>query len=109
MDEHDPMFDPQAQIKTVDFFAAVLRGVLFAAAIAMFLTLLGWDDYERRVRIQEWKDRFVNGCMPRKGDTVTAQWVNGNLICSRTTPTGRYGPTFPHAEVKVAEIGDIEL
>jgi hypothetical protein len=108
MDEHDPMFDPQAEGNTLDFLSAVARGVLFAAAIAMFLTLLGCDDYERQIRIQEWKDRFVNGCMPRKGDQVVASWVDGSLICKRITPTGRYGKTFPHAEVKVAEIGDME-
>jgi hypothetical protein len=39
-DEHDPAFDPQAQEGTLDFLSAVARGVLFAAAIAMFLTLL---------------------------------------------------------------------
>jgi hypothetical protein len=109
MDEHDPRFNPEAQTSTLDFLSAVARGVLFAAAIAMFLTLLGCDDYERRVRIQEWKDRFVNGCMPRKGDTVTAQWVDGNLICKRITPSARYGRGFPHVEVRVATVEDIEL
>jgi hypothetical protein len=107
-DEHSPYWKPEDHASLVDFLSAVARGALFAAAIAMFLTLLGCDDYERRVRIQEWKDRFVNGCMPRKGDTVTAQWVDGNLICKRITPSPRYGATFPHAEVKVAEIGDME-
>jgi hypothetical protein len=47
MDEHHPMFDPswspEDQTSTLDFLSAVARGVLFAAAIAMFLTLLGCD------------------------------------------------------------------
>jgi hypothetical protein len=107
-DEHSPYWEPP-QTSTLDFLSAVARGFLFAAAIAMFLTLLGCDDYERRVRIQEWKDRFVNGCMPRKGDTVTAQWVDGNLICKRITPSARYGRGFPHVEVRVATVDDIEL
>jgi hypothetical protein len=94
----------------------VSRWVQIAVAIGMslallvvLLTLAGCDDYERRVRIQEWKDRFVNGCMPRKGDTVTAQWVDGNLICKRITPSARYGRGFPHVEVRVATVEDIEL
>jgi hypothetical protein len=102
-DEHSPYWQPP-QTSTLDFLSAVARGFLFAAAIAMFLTLLGCEDIERQIRIQEWKDRFVNGCMPRKGDTVTAQWVDGELICKRITPTGRYGRTFPHVEVKIATI-----
>jgi hypothetical protein len=40
MDEHDPRFNPEDQASTLDFLSAVARGVLFAAAIAMFLTLL---------------------------------------------------------------------
>jgi hypothetical protein len=107
-DEHSPYWQPP-QTKPVDFFAAVLRGALFAVAVAMFLTLLGCDgEYERQLRIAEWRDRFVNACLPRKGDQVVASWVDGNLICKRITPTGRYGKTFPHAEVKVANIGDME-
>jgi hypothetical protein len=102
MDEHDPAFDPQVQEGTLDFLSAVARGVLFAAAIAMFLTLLGCEDIERQLAAAEYRNRFFNGCLPRKGDTVTAQWVNGKLICERTTPTGRYGRTFPHTENRIA-------
>jgi hypothetical protein len=80
----------------------------FALCAICLAALLGCEDIERQIRIQEWKDRFINGCMPRKGDTVTAQWVDGNLICKRITPSPRYGASFPHAEVKVAEIGDME-
>ena len=82
--------------------------ILVAVLVTVAFLLAGCDDYERQLRVQEWKDRFVNGCLPRKGDTVTAQWVDGSLICKRITPTGRYGQTFPHAEVKVANIGDME-
>jgi hypothetical protein len=107
-DEHSPYWQPP-KTSTLDFLSAVARGFLFAAAIAMFLTLLGCDDYERRVRIQEWKDRFVNGCMPRKGDQVIAEWVKGELLCKRITPSARYGRGFPHVEVRVATVDDIEL
>jgi hypothetical protein len=104
MDEHDPRFNPEAQTSTIDFLSAVARGVLFAAAIAMFLTLLGCEDIERQVAAAEYRDRFYRGCMPRKGDTVTAQWIAGELICKRITPTGRYGKTFPHVEIRIAKI-----
>jgi hypothetical protein len=94
----------------------VSRWVQIAVAIGMslallvvLLTLAGCDDYERRVRIQEWKDRFVNGCMPRKGDQVIAEWVKGELLCKRITPSARYGRGFPHVEVRVATVEDIEL
>jgi hypothetical protein len=108
-DEHSPYWVPP-HTSTLDFLSAVARGFLFAAAIAMFLTLLGCDgEFERQQRIAEWRDRFVNGCMPRKGDTVTAQWVDGNLICKRITPSARYGRGFPHVEVRVATVDDIEL
>jgi hypothetical protein len=100
-DEHSPYWQPP-KTKTVDFFAAVLRGALFAVAVAMFLTLLGCDDYERELAVAEYRERFMEACMPRKGDLVTVEWVKGQLICQRATPTGRYGRTFPHTENRIA-------
>jgi hypothetical protein len=41
-DEHSPYWQPP-KTSTLDFLSAVARGFLFAAAIAMFLTLLGCD------------------------------------------------------------------
>jgi hypothetical protein len=101
-DEHSPYWKPEDHASLVDFLSAVARGALFAAAIAMFLTLLGCEDIERQLAAAEYRDRFFNGCLPRKGDTVTAQWISGKLICERITPTGRYGRTFPHTENRVA-------
>jgi hypothetical protein len=107
-DEHSPYWSPESQTSTIDFLSAVARGVLFAAAIAMFLTLLGCDSTEldRLEAAAVHRDRFYRGCLPRKGDRVTAEWINGELICSRTTPTSRYGRTFPHVEVRIATIKD---
>jgi hypothetical protein len=101
-DEHSPYWKPEDHASLVDFLSAVARGALFAAAIAMFLTLLGCDDYERELAMAEYRERFMELCMPRKGDLVTVEWVKGELICMRTTPTGRYGRTFPHTENRVA-------
>ena len=81
-----------------------------ALVICLVIILTGCDgSYERQLRISEWRDKFVNACLPRKGDTVTAYWHKSELICKRITPTGRYGQTFPHAEVRVATIEDVEL
>ena len=77
--------------------------------ICLVIILTGCEEYELQLRISEWRDRFVNACLPRKGDTVTAYWHKRELICKRITPTGRYGQTFPHAEVRVATIEDVEL
>ena len=77
--------------------------------ICLVIILTGCEDYYRQLRISEWRDRFVNACLPRKGDTVTAYWHKGTLLCKRITPTGRYGQTFPHAEVRVATIEEVEL
>lgn len=70
--------------------------------ILMVALLVGCDDYERELAMAEYRERFMAACMPRKGDLVTVEWVNGKLICSRTTPTGRYGKTFPHTENRIA-------
>lgn len=65
-------------------------------------------DWERAQAVQERKDRFAELCMPRKGDLVLVEWVRGELICSRTTPSaGRYGRTFPHVETRVSTLEDI--
>ena len=80
-----------------------------ALVICLVIILTGCEDYERQARADEFKTRFFNGCLPRKGDQVIAQWVRGELLCKRITPTGRYGQTFPHAEVRVATIEDVEL
>ena len=106
MDEHDPRFEIDELLRPIDwqsFFMAIGRAVLFGLAAAVIATFLGGcDDIERQVAAAEYKERFFNGCLPREGDTVTAQWVNGKLICERSTPTGRYGPTFPHTENRIA-------
>lgn len=115
MDEHDPGFDPEMypapQESWWDFFMALGRLTVLAAAVGMVIAALpGCDgEYERQLRIQEWRDKFVNACLPRKGDQVIASWVKGDLVCKRVTPSGRYGRTFPHAEVKVATIDEVEL
>lgn len=73
--------------------------------VAAFL-LAGCDlaELDRLEAAAEHRDRFYRGCMPRKGDIVTAYWHDGELRCKRTTPTGRYGRSFPHAEVRIATI-----
>ena len=72
--------------------------------LLIVLLLSGCDsaEYDRLQAAAEYRERFFNGCLPREGDTVTAQWVNGKLICERTTPTGRYGRSFPHTENRIA-------
>ena len=104
MDEHDPRYDPD------DIWEESVPGihwVILPIAVGLILALLmGCDsaEYDRLQAAAEFKDRFINGCLPRKGDTVTAYWSDGKLLCKRLTPTGRYGRTFPHAEIQVAEI-----
>ena len=70
--------------------------------LAAYIFLSGCDDYERELAMADYRERFMEACMPRKGDLVTAEWVKGKLVCQRTTPTGRYGPTFPHTENRIA-------
>ena len=74
--------------------------------LILFLFLPGCDlsELERLQKIADTKDRFFRGCLPRKGDKVIAEWEKGDLICRRITPTGRYGKTFPHAEVRISEV-----
>ena len=74
--------------------------------LILFLFLPGCDlsELERLQKISDTKDRFFRGCLPRKGDKVIAEWEKGDLICRRITPTGRYGKTFPHAEVRISEV-----
>ena len=82
---------------------------LIAFLFTMGLWVMGGDsaDLDRQQAAADTRDRFFRGCMPRKGDIVTASWVDGSLVCKRITPTGRYGKTFPHAEVRVATIEDL--
>jgi hypothetical protein len=82
--------------------------ILIAAVLVAVFLLVGCDSAEldRLEAAAVHRDRFYRGCLPRKGDRVTAEWVNGELICSRTTPTSRYGKTFPHVEVRIATIKD---
>ena len=58
IDEHSPYWQPP-QTKTVDFLSAVLRGVLFAVAVAMFLTLLGCTTIDPENRVQGWPQLTV--------------------------------------------------
>jgi hypothetical protein len=115
MDEHDPMFDPQAQEGTLDFLSAVARGLLWAAAIAMFLTLLGCEDMDRRLAEQEFRQRVFNACVPDRSEqflpphertihSVLIRWEDDDLVFHRITVSGRYGRTFPHTEIRVATI-----
>jgi hypothetical protein len=105
MDEHDPMFDPQAQEGTLDFLSAVARGLLWAAAIAMFLTLLGCEDMDRRLAEQEFRARVFNACTPEEGQRIVV--VRDRDALHFTTidlSAGRYGRTFPHTEIRVATV-----
>ena len=81
--------------------------ICFLATVTV-LMLTGCDSAEldRIQRAEEYKTRFFNSCLPRKGDIVTATWVKGELLCRRITTSPRYGKTFPHAEVRVATIED---
>jgi hypothetical protein len=78
--------------------------ILIAAVLVVAFLLAGCDDYERELAMAEYRERFMALCMPRKGDLVTVEWVEGKLICMRTTPTGRYGRTFPHTENRIAVV-----
>jgi hypothetical protein len=118
MDEHHPLFDPNqgaAQRSWRSFFAAIGRAFVFAsmAAVAgvLLVSIIGCDSAEldRLEAAAEHRDRFYRGCMPRKGDHVVASWVKGDLICKRITATGRYGTSFPHVEVRIATMDEIEL
>ena len=79
-----------------------LGQVALWSVMAGVLLLSGCDDYEMALAQAEYRERFMEACMPRKGDLVTAEWVKGKLVCQRTTPTGRYGQTFPHTENRIA-------
>lgn len=107
-DEHSPYWRQHpADDEDLDLIA-MLRNKWFWYLLAgiLLLPLFGCEDYDRQLRAAEFKDRFFNGCMPRKGDQVIASWIEGELICKRITPSGRYAKTFPHAEVRVATIED---
>jgi hypothetical protein len=100
-DEHSPYFDPSIHEAWEEIPGP--HWLLVAIAVGMIVALLsGCDDYERELAMAEYRERFMELCMPRKGDLVTVEWVKGELICMRTTPTGRYGRTFPHTENRVA-------
>lgn len=70
--------------------------------ILLFVLLMGCEDFERELAMADYRERFMEACMPRRGDLVTIEWVKGKLVCQRTTPTGRYGQTFPHTENRIA-------
>lgn len=84
--------------------------------LLIFLLLAGCDDYERELAVAEYRERFMNGCMPKKPEanlpvhertqeSVIAKWEDGvGLVCRRITVSPRYGRSFPHAEVKIATI-----
>ena len=76
--------------------------ILVVVLVVAASFLAGCDDYERELAQAEYRERFMEACMPRKGDLVTAEWVKGKLVCQRTTPTGRYGRSFPHTENRIA-------
>lgn len=85
--------------------------LLESTLLVLFFTLMGlWimggesSELDRLQAAAEYRERFMNGCMPRKGDIVTAQWEKGELVCRRITPSPRYGRTFPHAEIRLSEI-----
>ena len=105
-DEHSPYYEIPDELLPIDwgsFFAAIGRAVLFGLAAAGVATFLGGcDDFERELAVADYRERFMEACMPRKGDLVTVEWVKGKLICQRTTPTGRYGRSFPHTENRIA-------
>ena len=100
-DEHSPYHRPEEIWEEIPgphwLFVAIAVGLIVAL-------LSGCDSAEldRLEAAAEHRDRFYRGCMPRKGDTVTAQWVNGELICIRITPGPRYSRTFPHSENRIA-------
>lgn len=58
MDEHSPYWQPP-QTKAAEFFSALVRGVLFAAAIAMLLTLLGCSTIDPNNHVQGWPELQV--------------------------------------------------
>jgi hypothetical protein len=105
MDEHDPRFNPEDQTSTLDFLSAVARGVLFAAAIAMFLTLLGCDDFDRRLAEQDFRARVFNACTPEEGQRIIVVRDRDSLhFTTIDLSAGRYGRKFPHTEIRVATI-----
>ena len=99
-DEHSPYYEVWEEEIPSPIWA-VVGGIAMALVFAL---LAGCDSAEldRLQAAAEHRDKFYRGCMPRKGDTVTAQWIAGRLICERITPTGRYGRSFPHTENRVA-------
>ena len=110
MDEHHPLFDPdQHPLKSADFFAAVLRGALFAVAVAMFLTLLGCEDFDRRLAEQEFRAKVFNACLPEEGERkVVVRDRDSIHFTTIDLSAGRYGRKFPHTEIRVATIEDTQ-
>jgi hypothetical protein len=108
MDEHSPYWQPP-QTKARDFFAAVLRGCLFAAAVAMIVfSLPGCDDFDRRLAEQEFRQRVFNACVPEQGQRIVV--VRDETAIHFTTidlSAGRYGRKFPHTEIRVATIEEL--
>jgi hypothetical protein len=104
-DEHSPYWKPEAQTSTLDFLAAVARGVLFAAAIAMFLTLLGCEDFDRRLAEQEFRAKVFNACTPEEGQRIVVIRDKDSIhFTTIDIGPGRYGRTFPHTEIRVATV-----
>jgi hypothetical protein len=58
-DEHSPHWKPEDQTSLIDFLGAVARGFLFAAAIAMFLTLLGCSTIDPQNKVEGWPELQV--------------------------------------------------
>jgi hypothetical protein len=107
LDEHDPRFNPDDLIPYdwSSFLAGIGRAVLLALAAAGIVTLLGCEDFDRRLAEQEFRQKVFNACTPDEGQRIVVIRDKESLhFTTIDIGPGRYGRTFPHTEIRVATV-----
>jgi hypothetical protein len=117
LDEHDPRFNPDDLIPYdwPSFFAGIGRAIFLALAAAGIVSLLGCDDFDRKLAEQEFRAKVFTACVPDRSEqflpphertiqSVLIRWEDDDLVFHRITVSGRYGRTFPHTEIRVETV-----
>lgn len=104
MDEHDPRFDPTQQI-----WEDTIPGVhwlWYAIAAGMLVLLLGGcEDLERMEEASLKQARIARACVPEAGQRIVVVREEDSIHFTRIDlSSGRYARSFPHVEIRIAEI-----